>query len=229
MSTKTNIAYELPATVKSLNAGWLATCQSAATVVGFSFLLVQQTPNLHPSYAQSGLLAVVESQLIAFIKSPSSYPHAASTAQMNALLIFTYAAFFFSLSAMISSLVLTDEFGELPVRASRRSNPIRQGLYDSSAASLLESYGARKSWRWVMWHWIFTLVASVVSVTVQVLLYVWLQETVAVKVVGLCIGVFGLLPLLRFVPHGIMATRRPTSAVVVTPVSPVHLRGPMGP
>lgn len=71
---------------------------------------------------------------------------------MNALLIFTYGALFFSLSATISSLILTDEFGELPVRASRKANPEKQGTFDSSAASLLEVYGARKSWRWVMWH-----------------------------------------------------------------------------
>ncbi|KAI0067850.1 hypothetical protein BV25DRAFT_875925 [Artomyces pyxidatus] len=192
---RTNVAYELPPTVKSLNDGWLATCQSAAIV--------------------SGLFAIVEAQLLTFVKLPSSYTHPPSFAAMQALLVFTYSALFFSLSATISSLILTDEFGELPVRASRKSNPVKQGTFDSSAASLLEVYGARKSWRWLMWHWVLTLNGAVVCLAVQIVLYVWLQETVAIKVVVLCIAVFGLLPLLHFLPQRPSSKR--SSLIVATP------------
>src|ERR1700761_7598508 len=101
---------------------------------------------------QSGLLAVVEVVLLTFMKNPVHYTHPHTRAARQALLAFSYCALFFSCSATISSLVLTDEFGELPVRASRKSDPIKQGLFDSTSASLLEVYGARRSWRWVMWH-----------------------------------------------------------------------------
>jgi hypothetical protein len=86
------------------------------------------------------------------MKNPVHYTHPHTRAARQALLAFSYSALFFNCSATISSLVLTDEFGELPVRASRKSDPIKQGLFDSSSASLLEVYGARRSWRWVMWH-----------------------------------------------------------------------------
>ncbi|KAI0067481.1 hypothetical protein BV25DRAFT_1107118 [Artomyces pyxidatus] len=195
-SLRTNVAYELPPTVKSLNEGWIATCQSAATV--------------------SGLFAAVEAHLLVFVKNPSNYTNSPRYSVMQALLIFTYSALFFSLSATISSLVLTDEFGELPVRASRKSNPVKQGTFDSSAASLLEVYGARKSWRWVMWHWLFTLIAALICVVVQILLYVWLEESVAVRVTVLCVGVFGILPLLHFLPHTSGSKR---NSFVVSPTS----------
>ncbi|KAH9019988.1 hypothetical protein EDB85DRAFT_2006555 [Lactarius pseudohatsudake] len=119
------LADELPSTVKSLNDGWLSVCQTAAAAVCC-------TPDFH--------------------KNPVHYTHPHTRAARQALLAFSYCALVFSCSATISSLVLTDEFGELPVRASRKSDPIKQGLFDSSSASLLEVYGARRSWRWVMWH-----------------------------------------------------------------------------
>jgi hypothetical protein len=67
-------------------------------------------------------------------------------------LIFTYSALFFCISATISGLILTDEFRELPVRASRQKDPIQQGVFDSGALDLLQTYGAKRSWIWVMWH-----------------------------------------------------------------------------
>jgi hypothetical protein len=45
-----------------------------------------------------------------------------------------------------------DEFRELPVRASRKKDLIQQGVFDSGALDLLQSYGAKRSWIWVMWH-----------------------------------------------------------------------------
>ncbi|KAI0249016.1 hypothetical protein BJV78DRAFT_1094989, partial [Lactifluus subvellereus] len=166
---------ELPSTVKSLNDGWLSTCQTAATA--------------------SGLFAVVEAVLLTFIKDPVHYTHPHTRAARQALLAFSYSALFFSSSATISSLVLTDEFGEIPVRASRKADPIKQGLFDSSSASLLEVYGARRSWRWVMWHWLFSLTAAVACLVTQVLIYVWIEEPFSVQITVSCVAGFGVLPL----------------------------------
>ncbi|KAI0048488.1 hypothetical protein FA95DRAFT_1490826, partial [Auriscalpium vulgare] len=186
---------ELPATVKSLNEGWLATFQTAATI--------------------SGLLAVVQAQLISFVKNPANYDSTPNHASMQALLALTYCDLFLCLSATVSALILTDEFGELPVRASRVSDPIKVGTFDSSAASLLEVYGARKSWRWVMFHWLATLLLAVLCMIAQVALYVWLQESLAVKVTVVVVGVFGILPLLHFIP-AIRGARR-DSIIITSP------------
>ncbi|KAI0291656.1 hypothetical protein B0F90DRAFT_341033 [Multifurca ochricompacta] len=158
---RTDVAYELPSTIKSLNDGWLSTFQTTA--------------------AASGLFAVVEVVLLNFIKDPVHYTHPHTRAARQALLVFSYCGLLFSCSATISSLVLTDEFGELPVRASRKSDPIKQGLFDSSSASLLEVYGARRSWRWLMWHWLLSLTAAIACLITQILIYVWIEEPFSVQ------------------------------------------------
>ncbi|KAI9440278.1 hypothetical protein F5148DRAFT_1258734 [Russula earlei] len=132
MYQRTNIAYELPSTVKALNDGWLATYQISTVV--------------------AALFMIVEVQLLSFVKDKSNYDNHLNKSAKHALLIFTYSALFFCLSATVSGLILTDEFGELPVRASRRKDPIQQGIFDSGALDLLQTYGAKRSWIWVMWH-----------------------------------------------------------------------------
>ncbi|KAH9961822.1 hypothetical protein BC827DRAFT_261802 [Russula dissimulans] len=175
-------ADELPSTIKALNDGWLATYQ-ISTVVAALFL-------------------VVEVQLLSFIKDDSNYESRdLNKSAKHALLIFTYSALFFCLSATISGLILTDEFGELPVRASRRKDPIQQGTFDSGALDLLQNYGAKRSWIWVMWHWLFSLIAAAISLISQVLLYIWLEESDSVRITLTFITLFAAMPLLHLVPR----------------------------
>ncbi|KAI0298222.1 hypothetical protein BC826DRAFT_998611 [Russula brevipes] len=181
MYRKTNIAYELPSTVKALNDGWLATYQISTVV--------------------AALFVGIEVNLLAFVKDDANYHRSTTSSARHALLIFTYSALFFSLSAAISGLILTDEFGALPVRASRKPDPIQQGVFDSSALDLLQSYGAKRSWIWVMWHWLFSLVAGTVSLITQVLLYVWMEESNSVRVTFTFVTLFAVLPLLHLVPR----------------------------
>jgi len=56
---------------------------------------------------------------------------------------------------MISMLILSDEFGDLPVRASQSKNLLQDGVFIASTTVLLEAYGAPRYWRWVMWHGVF--------------------------------------------------------------------------
>ncbi|KAI0263547.1 hypothetical protein BC834DRAFT_844438 [Gloeopeniophorella convolvens] len=177
----TNVAYELPSTVKSLNDGWLTTYQSSTVV--------------------AGLFAIVEAHLLSFVKDEQHFHKHVGNSAKHALLIFTYSALFCFLSAAVSGLILTDEFGELPVRASRKSDPIQQGTFDSGVIALLETYGAKRGWLWVMWHWLFSLLAGTVCLVTQVLIYVWLEESDAVKITLTIVTVFSLLPLLHLVPR----------------------------
>lgn len=101
---------------------------------------------------QAGLFAVVEVHLLSFVKNEANFHRSVGNSAKHALLIFTYLALFFCISAAVSGLILTDEFGELPVRASRKRDPIQQGLFDSGTLDLLQSYGAKRSWIWIMWH-----------------------------------------------------------------------------
>jgi len=194
-TSRTNIAYELPSTVKALNDGWLATYQISTVV--------------------AALFVVVEVNLLTFIKDEAHYANKdLNRSARHALLIFTYSALFFCVSATISGLILMDQFGELPVRASRKKDPIQQGVFDSGALDLLRTYGAKRSWIWVMWHWLFCLVAGTISLITQVLLYVWLEESDSVRITLTFISLFAVLPLLHLVPrpqgrgklspHGIM-------------------------
>ncbi|KAH8980110.1 hypothetical protein EDB92DRAFT_1976220 [Lactarius akahatsu] len=177
----TNIAYELPSTVKSLNDGWLTTFQSSTVV--------------------AGLFAVVEVRILSFVKNDASFArNVVGNSAKDALLIFTYLGLFFSVSAAVSGLILTDDFGELPVRASRQRDSMELGLFDSGTSELLQSYGAKRSWIWVMWHWLFSLIAGTLSLTIQVLIYVSLEESKPVRITLAVITVFAVLPLVHLVP-----------------------------
>jgi hypothetical protein len=109
---------------------------------------------LTPCYHQAGLFTLVEIQLLSFVKNDANFHRSVESSAKHALLMLTYLALFFSISAAVSGLILTDEFGKLPMRASgsRKSDPIQQGLFDSGTLDLLQRYGAKRSWIWIMWH-----------------------------------------------------------------------------
>jgi hypothetical protein len=190
------------------------------------------TPTLtHHFISKAALFVLAEVHLLSFIKDESNYSPTRQTTKSarHALLLFTYSALFFSLSATLSGLILTDEFGELPVRASRKKDPIQEGVFDSGALDLLRTYGAKRSWIWVMWHCafppslqcsffmrmfiltypvgcggvllgLFSLVAGTISLLTQLLLYIWLEEPDSVRITLTFISLFAVLPLLHLVP-----------------------------
>jgi len=141
------------------------------------------------------------------MKDDSNYRRGVDSAAKHAVLIFTYSALFFSISATISGLILTDEFRELPVRASQKKDPIQQGVFDSGALDLLQTYGAKRSWIWVMWHWLFSLVVGTICLVTQVLLYIWLAESNSVRITLTFVSIFAVLPLLHLVPRPEASTK----------------------
>ncbi|PSR83274.1 hypothetical protein PHLCEN_2v5778 [Hermanssonia centrifuga] len=132
-----------------------------------------------------------------------------NSAMGQALLAFSYLSLFLSISAAMSSLVLTDELGEVPLRASRSKDSLRYSTYDEPSDKLLTRFnGGRCSWRWVMWHWLFNLVTGYVCIIVQLVLYVWSSEqSVGIKGAVTFIAVFSSLPLFDlFLPSSINRT-----------------------
>jgi hypothetical protein len=142
---------ESPSNVKSLNDGWLTTYRTVATIVSHRSNLRVASCSYAEICAIVGLLAVTADILLTFIKDPAHYTHLHTRAVRRALLAFSYGALSFGSGATINAVVLTNEFGDSGC-ASQKVNPIKQGLFDSSSASLLEGHGVRRSCRWVMWH-----------------------------------------------------------------------------
>ncbi|THH18654.1 hypothetical protein EW146_g2379 [Bondarzewia mesenterica] len=185
----TDITYDLPPALQSLQKCWLSTLQSAATV--------------------SSIFAAVEAQLLVLVKSATTSPSPDSQPQIDpsrpmvkALLIFTYIPLLLSLSVSISSLVLTDEIGGLPFRAARKNNLPLTGKIEESSFDLLKRYGVRKSWGWVMWHWFLSLLLTFFSTLIQVSVYACITESTEVKVISLIAATVAVVPLLHFLPLG---------------------------
>ena len=146
---------ELPNLVKALREGWLFSLQSSAVVVS-----VKNCPHsllqlfLTYSFAQSVLLAGIQSQFYGTITSDTE----SSTRTGQALLFLFYLTFMLSISATMSSLILTDELGGISLRAAQLIE-VKQGNLDhprheprTSAALLKRFNNERRGWTWVMWH-----------------------------------------------------------------------------
>lgn len=96
---------------------------------------------------------MVDASLVAFLKDDINFKRPKSGVQ-EAAIILIYAAIILSISATISALTLTDEFGEIPSRASRdplhTTHPAES--IEGSSWDILRHFGARKSTRWVTYH-----------------------------------------------------------------------------
>ncbi|PPQ69980.1 hypothetical protein CVT25_001532 [Psilocybe cyanescens] len=165
------ITDELPPTVVSVRDGWQWTCQSGAVV--------------------SGLLAAVAAQLLTLFKAPPpDGVKAPAEGAQTVLLIACYSAIFLNISATISSFILIDKLGEIGFKSSSK-HPI----YDPESTSgkdigsilktqeqLMMDYGASRMWKPMLWH-------CIISLIVAILIYVVMQENLAVKVSLLVITV----------------------------------------
>lgn len=78
-------------------------------------------------------------------KSPESKAH-------EAILILTYTSIILSIGATISALTLTDQFGEIHSRASRKRAVNENPKFAGGDWDLLLYYQAGKSTRWIVYH-----------------------------------------------------------------------------
>jgi len=106
----------------------------------------------------------------------------------GALLMTTYSALLFFLSATLSGIILMRRFGEFPVWAPWKSDSIQL------------RYGSKGPWIWVVRHYVLSVIAGTISVIAQVVLFGWLEESTFVKgglSVVVAIGVLFLAYLVR--------------------------------
>ncbi|KAH8990832.1 hypothetical protein EDB92DRAFT_1946359 [Lactarius akahatsu] len=189
MPRRTDIAADEPrSTVRPLNDSMLATYQSL-TVLARRF-------------------AVIEVHLLSFVKNDANFDKGVGSSAKHTLLIFTYLALFFYLSAVVGGHILMYGSGELPVRPPQERGMVRQGLPDSGTS---DPDGVKRTSVLVMWHWVFSFIAGTVSLITQVLLYVWLEETNSVRITVSIITVFVILPLVYLIPLPSASGKRPST------------------
>ncbi|KDQ29834.1 hypothetical protein PLEOSDRAFT_1039589, partial [Pleurotus ostreatus PC15] len=170
----------LPPLVGSLQQSWTTTFQSGAVVSAIFALLSMQ-------------LLLQGSQFMGTIDSPGD----------TAFQILAYISLILNSSASTASIVLIDRIGELDFNSSSRpmeSLPTA-GWVNANAKSLLRLYGAGRSWMYVFYHWFASMLIGIPSFWAALVLMTWVHTDAAVSITVVCVAVFGILPLLCFLPY----------------------------
>ncbi|KAH9474446.1 hypothetical protein JR316_0012905 [Psilocybe cubensis] len=180
--------YVLPSTVASVRDGWQWTCQSGAVV--------------------SGLLAAIAAQLLTLFSTPP--PNQASPtpqAVQDFLLITCYIAIFFNINATICSFTLIDKLGEIGFKTSANipsCDPEKQGgQITCTQEGLLQKYNAGRTWRPMLWFWLFNFFVGVLSLIVSIMTFVCIQGSIAMKTtLGLSVFIDTLVLFYFIVSNG---------------------------
>ena len=172
---------------------------------------------------QSSVLAGVEFQLLLFFKSSPDVAQQPVPVVQQYLFALTYIALFFSMTTTADSLILTNHFGNVSMLAGRLQENVALPTSEFPPDRKSSSDDIAPSWRWwfleghctygesrapaagsLTFYWslagLFALVVSVLCPPAQVLLYIWTQEKLAIRVAVSVAGVFAMLPILHFVP-----------------------------
>ncbi|KAG9005297.1 hypothetical protein FRB93_009851 [Tulasnella sp. JGI-2019a] len=162
-ATAAALSYELPPLVRDVQQGWSGSSQAAAVV--------------------SALFAGIEVSFLTLIKTPpdpGSTLRNASPGLFRFLLLSTYAALCFNSAATITSLVISDQLGEMPFR----SRGVRLSEVPASAHHLLENYKvSRRGWSWLIAYCYTLLFCGGVCVFSSIGVYIWLHEANSTRIV----------------------------------------------
>ncbi|KZV65746.1 hypothetical protein PENSPDRAFT_113862 [Peniophora sp. CONT] len=170
-----DVEYDLPPAIKSLREGWLFTLQGSAVT--------------------SSVTAAVEAQLLVFYSDVSNFAHRGSTTQ-NAVKILTYIALICSISATMTALLLTDEFGEISTRAARnRDRRTEGGKTAGTDWGILRMYQIREHANWIVYHWMLSLATACLCTIASTATYAGTQEPLTTTIIVSIVAVLSILPL----------------------------------
>ncbi|KAI9450380.1 hypothetical protein BJY52DRAFT_1302917 [Lactarius psammicola] len=187
--------------INTFHSGSRADEESCMTRKRVEDVTKYKLPTYQAAAVVSTVLSGVESQLLVFFKSFPSSTQQPSPAILQYLLLLTYVALIFSMSATISSLVLTENFGNVPMLVARfRENITTPKFETASLQERLSDNITPRRWRWIEWHWLFTLLVSMLCLPAQILLYIWMEERDGIRAAVSVASVFAMLPLLHFIP-----------------------------
>ncbi|VDB87049.1 unnamed protein product [Peniophora sp. CBMAI 1063] len=181
-----DVDYALPPAIEKMQGSWMSTLQSGAVV--------------------TSVIAGVEAQLLVFYSDNGSFgldDNAPSSKIQIVIQILTYVALVCSVSATITSLFLIDEFGEIPTRAARYRNPSTQACKMAGTDwSLLEAFRLRRGSKFVVYHWLSSILAAALCTVLSTAVYVVSQKPLAAQVIITVVTVVSVLPFLYFVVPG---------------------------
>ncbi|EIM86850.1 uncharacterized protein STEHIDRAFT_168738 [Stereum hirsutum FP-91666 SS1] len=183
MAPITDISYDLPAILKAVQSSWISSSQSAAAV--------------------SALIVLLDAQLLTFMKAQPPLASRANVDQsvQDVMLGFVYSGLLLNIGATVSSLIITEMFGEMPLNAAR-SDPETlhaQGRLSASTADLLARYGVSRGVRSITWHWFLSLFLGILCSMIGVLMYVWTTEPLVTRIVMTVVAVFSVFPFIHYV------------------------------
>ena len=176
------------------------------------YIIVTSSLTSHAPF-QSALLAAIAAQLFVFMKDPENLSETRSPAQTG-LVMLSYMALVLNCSASITSLILIYRLAKLPLRIANSDKAL---FYDTSTSKgpldILRECGIGFSWTLAMYHCenhmicqvnpalianigLFSLSAGITCILGQILIYIFLQESIAFKVTMSCVIAFTTLPAL---------------------------------
>lgn len=152
---------DLPAILKAVQSSWISSSQSAASVVS-SISSAASTRFVSPERltftdpTQSALIVVLDAQFLTFMKGQPRFADSVDVdhSVQDVMLGFVYAGLFLNIGATVSSLIITEMFGEMPLNAARCEPETlhAQGRLSASTADLLARYGVSRRVRIITWH-----------------------------------------------------------------------------
>ncbi|KAF5315428.1 hypothetical protein D9619_007286 [Psilocybe cf. subviscida] len=127
--------------------------------------------------AVSGVLAAIAAQLLQYFRDDATYNgRQSSDGAKTAIIALCYATLFLNIGATILAFVITNKLGALATVAAGRSDRSAISSFDGTEAKLLENFGARTIWKYLIVEWLVTFYAGVLCLVALLLTFVWLQE-----------------------------------------------------
>ncbi|KAF8180084.1 hypothetical protein BJ912DRAFT_981651 [Pholiota molesta] len=164
-----HIDYEPPSIVKEVQDGWQLRASNGAVL--------------------SGLLAGAASQFLAFFKGNEGLSNREPRYQ-NLVMVLCYTALFLNINATIGSLVLLDTLGK---------EKEEEYFSSSDPKQVLERCGITPLWNRLRYLWLVTFYFGIVSLTMSVLAFTWLEEARAISITLSVIVGLTIIPVTYFV------------------------------
>ncbi|KIK53840.1 hypothetical protein GYMLUDRAFT_1024858 [Collybiopsis luxurians FD-317 M1] len=164
---------ELLPVFEAVQRSWEATLQSAPLV--------------------STLLAATASQLLGTVLSNGTQ---LSSVGLKTCLFFSYGAIIFNIGATISSFVLSEIISSIPVLVKLNKIKLSEQIKHTPSISLLELVLRKTSYRLLLLHWLGCFILGIISLLMQVLIYVGFNEGTVFTVLMSIGGFISIAPII---------------------------------
>ncbi|KAG7089733.1 hypothetical protein E1B28_011387 [Marasmius oreades] len=164
-----SLGYRLPKLIEAKQKRWIRTLKDGTII--------------------SSILTVVSGQLLIFYRSSFS---SLNQDRSLAIAFLSNLSFIFNLISTFISIVLANKLGRLPDVAARRDAIAPQDGYVSASGGSLKLYGLKTSWYLMAFYWAICFSSGIGCLLAQVMVYVWMDEALPVKIVATCLVVLAL-------------------------------------